>query len=363
MSKLLDQAIVEAEALREAAFKSAEAAVIDKYSGQIKEAVEQLLEAEFDLGLDDPDEIVTDGEGKEVLDQVPTSSEEEPSLGKEEGVKLCICPDTPEGLSDEEVTDVEEAEEQAVEPEEDVVVLNLSKLEEAIEGLSEDELYEEIAAELDEVLIEDDSETEGGEEPEEKIEESLTVDIEPVKDGWAGTPSAIMKYKGEQLLAMLQDDEHREGFEEINKAVKKLQNENKDLKKTLENKNKEFKNKETHVQKLTEAVTMMKEILEESNVVNAKLLYKVKVLESNSLNERQKSHLAEKLSEAKSVEEAKLIFETLQSSVGSTKRHPESLSEAVARPSSTLLVARKSQSAQSGQEPALDRWKTLAGIK
>ena len=107
---------------------------------------------------------------------------------------------------------------------------------------------------------------------------------------------------------------------------------------------------------------MMKEILEESNVVNAKLLYKVKVLESNSLNERQKSQVADKLSEAKSVEEAKLIFETLQSSVGSTKRHPESLSEAVERSSSTMLLARRAAT-PSDQAPALDRWKALAGLK
>ena len=189
------------------------------------------------------------------------------------------------------------------------------------------------------------------------------VETEPTKSGWAGTPEKLMQHKAKQLLAMLQSDEHREDFEAINNAVKKLQNENKDLEALLEEKDQELESKRIRVQKLTEAVTMMKEILEESNVVNARLLYKVKVLESNSLNERQKSQVAEKLSEAKSVEEAKLIFETLQSSVGSTKRHPESLSEAVERSSSALLVARKRDGAQSGQAPALDRWKALAGLK
>jgi hypothetical protein len=86
-------------------------------------------------------------------------------------------------------------------------------------------------------------------------------------------------------------------------------------------------------------------------------------LENNSLNERQKLHLAEKLSEAKSVEEAKLIFETLQSSVGSTKRHSESLSEAVESSSSAMLLARNREVTPSGQAPALDRWKALAGLK
>ena len=44
MSSMLDQAIIDATALREAAIKSAEQAVVEKYSTEIKEAVEQLME-------------------------------------------------------------------------------------------------------------------------------------------------------------------------------------------------------------------------------------------------------------------------------------------------------------------------------
>ena len=41
---MLEQAIVDATALREAALKNAEQAIIEKYAPQIKEAVESLLE-------------------------------------------------------------------------------------------------------------------------------------------------------------------------------------------------------------------------------------------------------------------------------------------------------------------------------
>ena len=44
MSSMLEQAIIDAEALREVALKNAESAVIEKYSVQIKEAVEKLFE-------------------------------------------------------------------------------------------------------------------------------------------------------------------------------------------------------------------------------------------------------------------------------------------------------------------------------
>ena len=47
MSNMLEQAIVDAEALKEAAIKNAEATIIEKYSDDIKNVVDQLLEQEM----------------------------------------------------------------------------------------------------------------------------------------------------------------------------------------------------------------------------------------------------------------------------------------------------------------------------
>ena len=44
MSTLLNEAIVDAKALREAALKNAETAIINKYSDQVRTAMTQLLE-------------------------------------------------------------------------------------------------------------------------------------------------------------------------------------------------------------------------------------------------------------------------------------------------------------------------------
>ena len=43
---LLEQAIVDAQELKEAALKSAESAILEKYSSDIKEAVDAMLEQE-----------------------------------------------------------------------------------------------------------------------------------------------------------------------------------------------------------------------------------------------------------------------------------------------------------------------------
>ena len=46
MSSMLEQAIIDAATLREAALKNAEQSLIEKYAPQIKEAVETMLENE-----------------------------------------------------------------------------------------------------------------------------------------------------------------------------------------------------------------------------------------------------------------------------------------------------------------------------
>ena len=43
MSSMLEQAIVDAKALKEAAIKNAEAAIIEKYSNEIKDTVDTML--------------------------------------------------------------------------------------------------------------------------------------------------------------------------------------------------------------------------------------------------------------------------------------------------------------------------------
>ena len=116
--------------------------------------------------------------------------------------------------------------------------------------------------------------------------------------------------------------------------------------------------------KLTTAVVALKEHVEGVNVTNAKLLYTNRVLTNDSLNERQKNKIVEAISNADSVEEAKVIFDTLQSAVGSTdKREPKSLSEAVDRSSTHIMSSRNATRHESKVEPAVTRWQLLAGLK
>ena len=50
MSNMLEQAIVDAQSLREAAIKNAESEIVEKYSDEVREAVTKLLEQDDELG-------------------------------------------------------------------------------------------------------------------------------------------------------------------------------------------------------------------------------------------------------------------------------------------------------------------------
>ena len=94
---------------------------------------------------------------------------------------------------------------------------------------------------------------------------------------------------------------------------------------------------------------------------NARLLYTNRILRNTSLNERQKNKIVEAISNAGSVTEARTIYDTLESTVQSTpKRGPQSLSEAINRPSSVIRATRKESTPS---DPIADRMKKLAGIK
>ena len=108
----------------------------------------------------------------------------------------------------------------------------------------------------------------------------------------------------------------------------------------------------------------MQEKLETMNVSNAKLLYINQALENASLNERQKRKIVEAISKAETVQEAKIMFETLNETVTTTSdvKREATLNEMVSRKSSLLVAARKEQPKQEAS-PLFNRMQALAGIK
>ena len=191
----------------------------------------------------------------------------------------------------------------------------------------------------------------------DEILEAVRVDFEPQKSGWAGTPESIMREYEAMLLAREQDSEVKEENEELRKTVAALQKENKTLTSAAQK-------LQAQNEKFATTLEALQEKLETSNVSNAKLLYINRALENASLNERQKEKIVEAISKAETVQEAKIVFDTLQETITSSpaEKKMSSLSEAVSR-RSTLLVAARDEQKQKAANPAFDRLQRLAGIK
>ena len=335
MSTLLEQAIIDAEALREAAMKNAEASIVEKYSSEVKAAVESLLSEEFEEELDEEEE----SEESPVMNEVPYANE-----SGDEAIKVHLDLEALERALNEEGSD--EAEQTHEDLAEEV-------LDEEVEASGSDD-KETVTLDVAE-LAEADEEIELDETLLNAIAEELRVDVGMPGQGMGGrtTPTSADLEGQEATLANLKDDELAEEHEALQKAKEEADMYLEQVKKlTASNK------------KLQTTLTTINERMEDVNLSNARLLYTNRVLKSNSLNERQRTRIVESISTAGSVEEAKVIYDTLQSAVGGTKRVPQSLSEAVDRSSPTLPRNSSRKTKQpNAQNPQYNRMRALAGIK
>jgi len=363
MSSLLNEAIVDAKALKEAALKNAEAAIIQKYSSEVKDTLDRLLEQD-ELGMD----LGAPAGGEELGMEDPMAAMEEDPFGETGGEIEDIDPDEEIPLAAADGLPGNSKEGSSTEFD-----LNLGALEEAIkelsENLNENQEYEFGASDIAEILAEEEEVPAGmppgvdadGDEEEEpvideeidlsglvaSIAETLTVDMGADLAGWAGRSSDEQKHEMELEMAHRRSTEVAEDLKDLKKAQEELVFENKQL----EEQNKQYK----------QATNELKESLQDVNLSNARLLYTNRVLRNTSLNERQKERIVEAISNAGSVTEARTIFDTLQSTAeAKPKKSPQSLSEAITRRSS---VIRASRAEKPSSDPFQDRMKRLAGIK
>ena len=155
MSSMLEQAIIDAEALRESAVKNAEQAIIDKYSEQIKEAVETLLEQEDDASELDLINLEDDQDRIDLEVKTPAPREEPEPLEESKDLDLDELENYVRLLEGQEPIEEEVVEEEVVEEEmtDDETLQILDDLEDEMEDLSEDSLEEDIYESILEELV------------------------------------------------------------------------------------------------------------------------------------------------------------------------------------------------------------------
>lgn len=393
MSNMLEQAIADAAALREQAIKNAEQSVIEKYSHQIKEAVDAMLEskdlnaakdmiaeAEEELNEEADAMPASFGGGQEgatieappawdsryddmsvkfnaLVDSLPEtedgmvdldlgefemSPEEEEAMGGSDDGDLGLGDASADASASDDALGAEPAGDDSGGGDESLDDL-LATLQENKEIDEEDQQLQEILDMLDEAMIGDNTE----------------LDYDPyLPTGHPGPMNPLSKQNMEIANALDEEMEEESSSEEDVTAESKQT----ELYETIEALT-------TQNDKLVDVLQRLENHLDETLLSNAKLLYQNRTLGDASLNERQKSKIVEAIANAESPKEAKQLHETLKAAVGSTpngKKSPQSLSESVNRRSnlSAMLNSRQNinESKQSA-DPFLEKMQKLAGIK
>ncbi len=356
MSNLLEQALVDAKALKEAAVKSAENELLEKYADEMRSAVSRLLEQE-----------------EEQLDEEMAASAMTPDMASPaftDGERLCPCPesDEPQEIDFAQLRAAIEAEE-----EEAGMDLGMSDEEPALEPGAEEEeleLQEEENLELqedEEIELNLGEELEIVEEDEEINLEALEVDYQPERQDIISIP--LEEVEEVEEVALTLDEEETEQVQtptltEEEEMIQTLTTRNAELEEEIAQLQSQAQGFDVRQQRYRSAIDKITQRLAEVNLSNAKLLYTNRILNNASLNERQRNEIVESITGAGSVEEAKTIFETLQntmlSSETSKKSAPNTLSEAVKR--SVSPFASRGNTPQRQTDTFSQRMQQLAGI-
>ena len=412
MSSMLEQAIIDAKDLREAAHKKAEETIVEKYQVEIKEAIDRILEQEedpaaMDPGMGDMDMGMDVGMGDMGADMGADMGGMETQSVTPESAKQ------PEPGEDQVDNILDQLPFVQTTADNRFVELNLDKLEESLnlkleEILEEDEI--ELEEDLESLLDEMDplpfprSEFDPPSPARSELEEAdleCEIDGDPLSNDRTKAMFGEEIDLDEDLLEALFEEDDDELLDEefdldeskleaeappndkvtpadfenlkkgtryteslqIKKQNKKLINEQKMFIKEQQRTSTKLAKLEEKLDKYTTVITKFKLRLDESNLTNAKLLYQNRVLDSVSLNERQKDKIVETIQNANSVKEAKIIFETLLNTVGviseKHKKTPQTLREVVSDSSSAFMPRKEEKKTDSFSE----RMKALAGLK
>ncbi|CAB4124917.1 hypothetical protein UFOVP54_41 [uncultured Caudovirales phage] len=358
---LLKQAIAEAKTIREAAIANAKEALEETLTPHLKEMLAQKLQEMEDA--DDMDESINNAESEDYsenpsrhgnLDEVEEEEEEaEEEETPEEGEE------GEEGEEEEEL----EIEDMSVEDLKDLI-RDIVAQETGHDEEAEMETGEEESHEGDDMTGIDDTEEidinellaelEGmDEEKEDDMEEGHSYSLKPgaesgdrkgSNDGYtnSSTRTPANTKSGRTFEPGKGSHPGRETFS-TSAAHGKLKETQEDLNEALK------------------AVKILRNQLQEVNLLNAKLLYVNKVFKSTNLSEGQKVNVIAAFDKAETVKEVKLVFETVSKNVvakpAALKEHRSFASKATGNAQTT---APKEILSEVTEQVA--RWQKLAGI-
>ena len=330
-SDLLKEAIADAKAVRETALANAKIALQEAFAPRIQ----SMLSAKLAEELEDEESAAGLEAGAEDMEAGAEDFEagaEEMTAGAGSDVGDLSIDVDGDGEFDE--FDIM-SNEPMVGAEDEMGAEEAPEAEYEDDGMEEDLNLEQILRELEMPMDDEGADHLGTEEPamEEGAEMEMGNDEENID---------------EIIEAILRETEE---MEEPASDASALEEENAELKDELE---------EAYY-----TVKQLKSVINEVNLLNAKLLYTNKLFRNFDLNESQKMKVIENFDRAANTREAKLVFATLAESFNKPKLTPKRKmvkESSASRPTATTAPSKETTQILSEGFEMANRWKKLAGL-
>lgn len=308
MQDLLKEAIADAKAIRQVAIENAKASLAETFAPKIKRMVAEEMNSEEDDSLYEEDEY---SEEDDSLDE---------TLFEMEGEE-----------TDDEMMEGEDIEDEMMEG----------------EGM-DDEYDGEDSDELDEILRELDMEEEDPMMEEEDMEEPEAAPV-PKEAPVMKEPSKKSDLE-EFIREMLSEMEGSEEEEEPSADMEAMKE--------------ELDSKEEELQEAYRTVRFLKKKINESLLINSKLLYSGKLFRAHNLDESQKVSILESFDRATSIRETKLLYASLATTLNEIKSKVNSKSMRLkeSRASKSTLNSTKPSPRILEENKMVSRLQQLAGI-
>lgn len=338
---LLKEAIADAKAVKETAIANAKAALEESFGPFLQQTLAaKLMEMETmdeEEKLEEADALEEESLPSDEIKEESKESIEEMDL--EALLKELDEMSTDENLNEDQTINGTDADE--IESQDHGNIVNMNEEDEVKMGIDGD--ADGIPDEMDDDINIDEMSTE---DLEAFIKEVIA---DMVKDG---------ELEAGQEMDMKDEEKDEKGEESKEDEEVKI-----DLDELMKTEEKEAE-MESMKKELEEAYTALKTIkaeLQEVNLFNAKLLYTNKIFRAKNLTESQKVKVLAAFDKAASINEAKLVFETLSEGLNQQSKAPVNESLLRGAASKVAGVAPKKPILEVNDQ--FSRWQLLAGIK
>jgi hypothetical protein len=372
---LFKEAIADAKQVREAALANAKVALEEALTPRLQSMLSTKLQE-----MDDEGEIESDiasameeygmgGYDDEVEEGFKTAQgqwnaeDDSDTLEEEFDLSEILAELEEENKLEEAKEDGEEKTEEEEEANEEEEAGEEAEEEVEVKDLTVDQLKDIIKDIVNQELESEEYETEE-EETGEEID--LSGEEEMVKEEEIGGDNEEINL--EELLAELDalDSDENMSDDEMTMIRKKFQRSDDDILRDYEKGERaqdfadEAKMMKKDLKEAIETIGTLRSELQEVNLLNAKLLYVNKIFKAKNLTESQKVKVIASFDKAETAKEAKIIFESLESTLTATSGKSQ-IKESLGFASKAAGMAPKNQIVEVND--TLSRMQQLAGIK